>query len=152
MIPPLTTALLLMVAAVLVLLFLIPNFRERVRRGGEYFANALIVNVTAKGRATRLADAAFTERYMLCKAGSDASHIAIAGVAVIPLAVVPDMTPTTDVSDLTYPLPVNFLGLNEDTERMIASAAIAIDAFVVAAASGRIRTLPGTTGTYYIIG
>lgn len=146
-----TFALLLLAAAP----FIIPKVRDCVRRGGEYFANAaLIVNITAKGRATRLADASFSLRYLLCKPGSDASHIAICTAADIPLGVVPDMTPTTDQanSDLSYPLPVNFLGLNEDSERMIASGAIALGALVVPDAAGKVKTLPVVTGTYYIVG
>jgi hypothetical protein len=35
---------------------------------------------------------------------------------------------------------------------MVASAAITLGDFVVSAAGGKIRTLPGTTGTYYIVG
>lgn len=121
-------------------------------RSGQLFANSLIVNTTPKGRATRLADAAFTSRYLLAKAGSDASHIAICTAADKPLGVVPDMTPTTD-TDTSYPLPVNFLGLNEDTERMIASGVIAIDAMVVPDAAGQVKSLPTSGGgTTYIIG
>ena len=41
---------------------------------------------------------------------------------------------------------MNFLGLNEDTERMVASGAIAIDALVVPAGSGKIKTLPTSGG------
>lgn len=128
----------------------------RPRRIGEYFANnALIVSVFPKGRTSRLADASFTSRYLLAKAGSDASHIAICTASDVPLGVVPDMTPTPDQanSDLSYPLPLNLLGLNEDTERMIAAAAIAVDAFVVPAAAGQVKTLPTSGGgTTYIVG
>ena len=125
------------------------------RRGIEQFANGLLVNITAKGHATRLADASFTQRYLLAKAGSDASHIAICTASDKPLGVVPDATPTTDIaaSDLSYPLPVNFLGLNEDTERMVASGVIALDAHVVPDAAGKVRSLPTSGGgTTYIVG
>src|SRR5713101_4532686 len=125
-------------------------FKKPRRVIGEYFANAIVaVNITPKGRCTRIADAAFTSRYLLCKPGSDAAHIAIAGAADIPLGVVPDMTPVS--GDLTMPLPVNLLGLNEDTERMVASAAIAVGAFVVPAANGQIATAPGA-GAGYALG
>jgi hypothetical protein len=137
----------LLLAAVLSLL--------RPRLGELLANNALIVSIFPKGRTTRLADASFTARYLLCKAGSDVSHIAICTASDVPLGVVPDMTPTQDTanSELSYPLPVNLLGLNEDTERMIASAAIAVDAFVVPAAAGQIKTLPTSGGgTTYIVG
>jgi hypothetical protein len=140
-----TSALLLITAP----LWLVPKLRERT---GEFFANALIVNITPKGRATRLADNAFTARYLLAKAGSDASHIDICGAADIPLAVVPDMTPTTD-TDLSYNLPANMLGLNEDTERVVASGATAVGDFLVPDAGGKVKTLPiHGGGTTYIVG
>lgn len=123
--------------------------------GRELFANAITaINITPKGRGTRLADASFTVRYLLAKAGSDASHIAICDATSKPLAVVPDMTPTTDQanSDLSYPLPINVLGLNEDTERMVASGVIAVDDVVAADAGGKVRTLPTAAGAYYVVG
>lgn len=135
---------LLLVAAALIHL---PSFRK----GVEQFANALIVNVTPKGRATFTADAAFTQRYLLATVGSTAASMAICGDASVPLGVVPDMTSSTD-TDLSYPLPCNLLGLNEDTERMIANSAIARGDTVVAAANGLVQTLPGTTGTYWVVG
>ncbi|SRR5581483_141481 len=134
---------------------LLAAFAAKPGRAGEFFANAITaINITPKGRCTRLADASFTLRYLLAKAGSDASHIAICGATDVPIGVVPDMTPTADQanSDLSYPLPVNLLGLNEDTERMVASAAISVGDTVVASASGKIKTLPVTTGTYYVVG
>lgn len=114
-------------------------------------ANAITaVNITPKGRATYLADAAFTSRYLLAKVGSDANHVGIAGAADIPLGVVDDMTPTTD-TDLSYWLPVDLFGLCEDTKRMQASAAIALGAIVVPAAAGQVATAPGS-GAGYAIG
>ena len=143
----LSVALLLVAAVMLVI-------RSR-QPGLQQFANALLANITPKGRATRLADASFTQRYLLAKAGSDYAHIAICTASDIPIGVVPDMTPVMDqaASDLSYPLPVNFLGLNEDTERMIASAAIAVGATVIPAAGGMIRALPASgAGTVYVVG
>lgn len=123
----------------------------RKSSGMVFLANALLVNITPKGRETYLADAALTARYLLVKVGSDVNHVALCGAADIPFGVCLDMNPTTD-TDTSYPLRVDLLGLNEDTERMIASAAIAAGDMVSAAASGKIQTLPATTGTYYIIG
>lgn len=147
--------MLLIITVVALLLAALPWLVKRMKAAGEYLANAITaINITPKGRATRLADASFTLRYLLCKPGSDATHIAICTASDIPLGVVPDSTPTADqaASDLSYPLPVNLLGLNEDTERMVASGVIAVGAFVVADAAGKVKTLPTATGTYYIIG
>lgn len=141
--------------AVALLLAALPWLVQKLKSGGEFLANAITaINITPKGRGTRLADASFTLRYLLCKIGSDASHIAICTASDIPLGVVPDSTPTADqaASDLSYPLPVNLLGRCEDTERMVASGAITLGAFVVADAAGKVKTLPTATGTYYIIG
>ena len=114
--------------------------------------NAIIVNITPKGRTTAVADAPFTSRYLIAKRGAEYYSIAIAGQGDIPYAVVPDMTPTTD-TDLSNPLPVNILGLNEDTERMIASGAINIDDLITTDAGGQVRSItPLAPGTYWVIG
>ena len=114
--------------------------------------NAILVNITHKGRATAVADAAFTSRYLIAKRGAYYYSIAIAGQGDIPYGVVPDMTPTTD-TDLSYPLPVNILGLNEDTERVIASGAINIDDLVTTDAAGQVRSVtPLGPGSYWIVG
>ncbi len=114
--------------------------------------NAILVNITPKGRATAVADASFTSRYLIAKRGAFYYSIAIAGQGDIPYGVVPDMTPTTD-TDLSYPLPVNILGLNEDTERVIASGAINIDDLVTTDANGQVRSItPLAPGSYWVIG
>lgn len=99
------------------------------------------------GRITKKADAALATRYLLVKVGSDVDHIAVAGAADIPLGVALDEPAAAE--DLCA---VQLLGTAGRTIPMVASAAITLDDFVVAAANGKIRTLPGTTGTYYIIG
>ena len=141
-----------LVALLLAATLIFPSLRKRF--GMEFLANGALVNITPKGRATRLGDAAFTQRYLIGKAGSDASHIALAGVGDLPLGVVTDQTPSTDASgDLSYPLPLNFLGLNEDTERVIASAAMSVGDLVTTAASGLVKTLPTSGGgTAFVIG
>ena len=114
--------------------------------------NAILVSITPKGRATAVADAPFTSRYLIAKRGANYYSIAIAGQGDTPYGVVPDMTPTTD-TDLSYPLPVNILGLNEDTERMIASGAINIDDLITTDAAGQIRSItPLPAGTYWVLG
>lgn len=127
----------------------------RKSRWESFANNALIVNITAKGRDTVLADASFTSRYLIAKRGSTPGNINICTASDLPLGVVPDMTPTQDQanSDLSYPLPIHYFGLNEDTERVIAAAAIAQDAFIVPAAAGQVKTLPTSGGgTTYVIG
>jgi hypothetical protein len=114
-------------------------------------ANSILVNITPKGRATAVADMAFTQRYLIACRGAEYYSIAIAGQGSIPYAVVPDMTPTTD-TDLSYPLPVHILGLNEDTERMIASSPINIDDLLTTDTGGLVRTVPQAPGTYWILG
>ncbi len=99
------------------------------------------------GNRTYLADAAITARHLVVKSGSDLNHIAVAGTGDIPLGVVDDQADAAE-----DPVNVQLLGAKRGTILMTASAAIALDAMVVSAASGKIRTLPGTTGTYYIIG
>jgi hypothetical protein len=121
------------------------------RRDLTLLANSILVNITPKGRATAVADAPFTQRYLIACRGAEYYSIAIAGQGSIPYAVIPDMTPTTD-TDLSYPLPVNILGLNEDTERMIASGAINIDDLLTTDAGGLVRTVPQIPGTYWILG
>ncbi len=113
--------------------------------------NSIIVNITPKGRATAVADAAFTSRYLIAKRGQYDYSIAIAGQGDLPYGVVPDMNPYNDV-DLSYPLPVNILGLNEDTERMIASGAISIDNLITTDANGQVRPLPSAAGNYWVLG
>lgn len=138
----------------LLLLAAAPFAIHMFREAGEHLCNGAIVNITPKGRATRLGDVQFTQRYLLGKAGSDASHITLAGAGDNPLGVVTDQTPSTDASgDLSYPLPINFFGLNEDTERVIASAAMSVGDLVVPAANGLVQTLPiHGGGTAYVIG
>jgi len=113
--------------------------------------NAIIVNITPKGRATAVADAAFTSRYLIAKRGAYDYSIAIAGQGDLPFGVVPDMSPFPD-PELSYPLPVNILGLDEDTERMIASGAINIDSLLTTDAAGQIRAVPAAAGTYWVLG
>jgi len=149
------TVLLLILAAAWSGFITIPSIGKRgILAFGRRFidlANSILVNITPKGRATAVADAAFTARYLIAKRGAEYYSIAIAGQGDIPYGVVPDMNPTTD-TDLSYPLPVNILGLNEDTERMICSGVIAIDQLITTDASGQVRALPSAAGTYWVLG
>jgi len=103
---------------------------------------------THDGTITKLATAAVTVRYGLVKVGADADHFAVAGTADIPWGVCVDEPTAAEM-----PAAIDILGCRDRTVLMVASAAIAAGAYVVAASSnGKIRTLPGTTGTYYIVG
>lgn len=99
------------------------------------------------GNRSYLADAVFSARHLVVKVGSDANHVDLAGTADIALGVIDDQADAID-----DPVNVQLLGAKRGTVKMTASAAITAGAMVVTAASGKIRTLPGTTGTYYIIG
>lgn len=150
--------IILLITVALLLAAMPPLFKavarnSRWRGGVVYLANAIsAINITHKGRGTRLADAAFTSRYLVAKIGSDYKHIAICTAADIPLGVVDDMTPSTD-TDTSYPLPIDLLGQCEDTKRLQASAAIAVGDMVVPAAAGQVKTLPvAGGGSTYILG
>jgi hypothetical protein len=99
------------------------------------------------GRITRKADAAIADRYRAVKIGSDADHIAVAGISDIPLGICADEPAAAE--DL---VPVYLLGSHGETMRGIASGTVTAGDFVVAAASGALRTLPVASGTYYIVG
>ena len=92
------------------------------------------------------ADGAITERFLLVKRGSAANRLAICGAADTPLGVCTDEAAAA--GDL-----INMQGFNTDHSiKLVASAAIAQDALVEPAASGRIATLGGGAGTHHVIG
>lgn len=110
----------------------------------------LLANVaegTHQNALTRLADAALATRFLLVKIGSDANHVAACGVGDIPLGIATDEPAAAE-----DPVNVELLGVGERTLLGVASAAIAAGDLVVAAASGKLRTLPTAAGTYYIMG
>jgi hypothetical protein len=145
----------IILALLLLTVAAIAFYRHR-RSLGEFFANVVTitsVNTFQEGRKTYLADNPFTSRYLLCKIGSDASHIDICTSSDVPLGVVPDMTPTTDVGgNLTYPLPVNLFPVTNTTERLIAAGPVAVGQFVSPAPAGQVQLTPASTGTYYVVG
>lgn len=99
------------------------------------------------GNMSRLADAALATRHLCVKVGSDVNHVAVAAAADIALGVSNDAAEAAE-----DPVNVQILGRADGTILMTASGAIALGAMVVTDASGKIRTLPASTGTYYIIG
>jgi hypothetical protein len=99
------------------------------------------------GVITRKADAAISTRYLIGKIGTDAAHVDLCGASDIPLGVIED-----EASAAEELVPVKLFGSGQGTSLVVASAAISAGAFVVPATGGKVRTLPATTGTYYIIG
>jgi hypothetical protein len=115
------------------------------RRGGRVFANS--VPATHFGSVTRLTDVAVGTRFLLGKVGSDAAHVALCGATDVPLGVIDDTA-----SDAGEDVSVQLLGCADSTLRMVASAAVSAGSPVYAAASGKVRVLPSSAGTYYLVG
>lgn len=108
---------------------------------------ANVAEGTHAGSITKLADAAITTRNLLVKIGTDAGHVALAGVSDIPLGVATDEPAAAE-----DPVNVALLGAHAGTLLGVASAAITAGDLVVAAANGKLRTLPTSAGTYHIVG
>ena len=115
------------------------------RNSLTFLAN--VAEGTHENALTRLADAALTTRFLLVKIGSDAAHVAVCGVGDIPLGIATDEPAAAE-----DPVNVELLGVGERTLLGVASAAITAGDLLVAAASGKLRTLPTSAGTYYIMG
>lgn len=118
----------------------------RRQRGAGFLCFANVAEGTHVGSVARRADGAYG-RYLLYKIGSDAGHVALAGVADIPLGAGDDES--TAAEDI---LNVRLLGAQDETILLQPSAAITAGDWVVAAANGQARTLPTAAGTYYIVG
>jgi len=100
-----------------------------------------------KGTMTKIADAAQAIQHLLVKFGTDADHIAIAGVADSPIGVCPDTPALGDSA------AVRLLGCANESITMVASEAIGVGVRVFAAASGKVSLLDtGTNGTYFCVG
>jgi len=91
-------------------------------------------------------DDALSAKYLLVKPGSAAGYAALCGTDGIPLGPVPDEGAAGDT------VSVDLLGVAERTQIGVASGAIADGEFLVPGASGKVRKLPSSAGTYYIIG
>ena len=102
-----------------------------------------------QGTMTKIADAAQAIQHLLVKFGSDADHIAVAGVADAPVGVCND---TPSINEHTNVL---LLGCAKESITMVASDAIAVGARVFAAASGKISGLPDpvvAAADYFCVG
>src|SRR5690606_18093918 len=68
------------------------SFRRRLKRPahGLVAYNSLTSGGHGSGRITRIADAAFTSRYLIAKPGSTGAHMAVGDAATMPLGIVLD--------------------------------------------------------------
>jgi hypothetical protein len=120
------------------------------RRPPQEARNIIAANVAegthGGGNVTLVLDNAFASDYLLAKRGTDASHIDICTAGDEPLGPVPDQGAAGDS------VAVQLLGSVKGTVKMVASEAIAQDAYVYTAAAGKVQDEPGVAGTYYIVG
>lgn len=85
------------------------------------------------GRKTYIPDATTTARYLLYKTGSDADHVALAGLGDTPLG------PSDDqVDDITIPITINLLGAVPGTVRVVSNGTVTNGAFLKCAANGQV--------------
>ena len=99
------------------------------------------------GVITYKTDAASAPRFLLGKIGTDAAHVAVSGIGDIPLGVITDEAAAAEEL-----VTLALFGSYDTTLKVVASGAIVAGAFVVGDAGGKVRTLPVTAGTYYIVG
>lgn len=138
---------LLILLSLIVAIGLFASWLASRPRGRQLTALANVASGFQPNRLTYLADAAIGTRYLLVKIGSDASHVALCGAADVPLGVATDEPAAAEEG-----VSVNLLGVQQECQIGIASAAIAAGAWIVPAADGKLRTLPAGAGTYHIIG
>lgn len=121
------------------------------RRGSPrlYLSNtAGVAGTHGDGCVTRRSDAAQPLRNALVKIGSDADHVAVTTAGTEnPLGVCND-----EATAAEQYVNICLLGQKPGTVIMSAHAAIAAGDMLVAAADGRVQTLPATSGTYYVVG
>lgn len=115
-------------------------------RGLTFLANG-VADGTHKASLTLLSSAAVGTRNLVGAIGADAAHVAVAGASDVPLGLITD-----EAAAAEEPVNVELFGVGERTLVGVASAAIALGAFVVPAANGKLRTLPTAAGTYHIVG
>ncbi len=103
--------------------------------------------VSPSGNKTFLVDAAISTRHLLVKFGSDAVHVAVCGASNVPLGVCTDEPEAAE--DATN---VSLLGAAQGTRLMVASEALSAGDKLYTAAGGKVQNLPGSAGTYYLVG
>jgi hypothetical protein len=139
--------LILSILGVLLVVALFVSFVGSRPRGAQFTPLANVGEGFQPPSQTFLTDAAFAERYLLVKGGSDALHVALCGVGDIPKGIAHDSAAAAEES-----VTVHKFGLHREGAQGVASGAIAVEALLVPGANGTVRTLPAAAGTYYIIG
>lgn len=102
---------------------------------------------THKYGITKLTDAAFNNRFLLGKVGSDAAHVNVCGANDLPMYIVTD-----ECTAAEEPLNCQLLGAIEGSCRMVASGTPAVGAELFTAALGKVSAVPTVPGTYYRVG
>jgi hypothetical protein len=123
------------------------------RRRNLISAANVAEGVHADGIKSYQVDAALTETFLLVKVGSDAGHVGVCGNDEIPDGIAQsEITAANIVEGLQ--IAVGLLGAAKGTQFVRASEAIdpTTVKYVCSAASGRVKALPTTSGTYYIVG
>ena len=116
-------------------------------RGAQFTPLANIGEGFQPAKKTYLSDGAISTRFLVGKIGSDSGHVVAAGVSDIPIGLIMDEADAAEQG-----VTVALFGLQERGLVGVASGSITAGDQLVAGASGTLRTLPGTTGTYYIVG
>jgi len=140
--PTLLVLLLITVAA-----FALASWVASRPRGAQFTPLCNVAEGYQPAVKTYATDAAISTRHLLVKLGSAATHVALCGVGDVPLGVCTDEADTAGDK-----VAVALFGLHQTGALGVASAGIAAGDLIVPAASGKVRTLPGATGSYYIIG
>lgn len=113
----------------------------------KVFANAFPAGIHDTGVVTLEAEEVISTINLISKRGTASTQVKICGASDIPNGVIDDTADT--IGDR---VSVKLLGAVRGTVLMVASAEIAAGATVVPAASGKIRALPVSSGTYYPVG
>ena len=111
-------------------------------------ANAWGAGTHEDGKVTRKCDAVLAQADLLVKAGSDADHVAVTAADTDK----PRGFTFAATDAIEDDVGVTLLGKGAGTKLAVADAAIADDAELVPAAAGKVKTLPGDAGTYWVIG
>jgi hypothetical protein len=125
-------------------------------------ARALAINVvftsqeTSHGTASLFADVAISFPNAVVVRGSDDRHFKLTvDASEIPLGILQrDSVDSGEAANSAVPKGIALFGLYPESLPAVAAAAIAVDAELVVdtGTPGRVKTYPGTTGTWYIIG
>lgn len=132
--------------------FQMPSLRS-VKRAFGYPAGKLALNalgdgIHPEGVISAKADAAISVRHYLVKIGSDADHVAVLSAASDePLGVCIDEAEAAEDA-----VSVKLLGACKGTVLMVANETLTAGEDVFAGSDGRIQDLPGTAGTYWLVG